>query len=193
MRRSFIRSVNITTAFFFALSISIYVNAADTPQGHVICDYANATITGDDLRIREAPSTDSRILGKLKKGTRVDALGATEFTDTIDGYTDYWIYIRTGKEYGYVFGRYLKTDHGYHLYPIKPFYNAGAIVTGDGVRIRHAPHVEAKILGKLNKGAKIEVIFRDFGTDTVDGYTDYWYYIKYRNIYGYMFGRYVGF
>jgi len=70
----------------------------------------NATITGDALRIREKPTTDAAVVGTLNKGARVEVLAHTDATDSIDGFTGYWYYIVYKGTYGYVYGKYVKSD-----------------------------------------------------------------------------------
>ena len=70
----------------------------------------NATITGDGLRIRSAPSTDSDILGTVNTGTRIEALARTPFFEAIDGINARWYAVRYQDIEGYVFGGYLNMD-----------------------------------------------------------------------------------
>ncbi|MBN2224192.1 MAG: hypothetical protein JW765_05915 [Deltaproteobacteria bacterium] len=74
----------------------------------------NATITGDEVRMRTLPTATGSVLvvKSLDKGTRVEALRKTNFTDTIDEYTAPWYRIAHGVDTGYVFGRYVAPDAG---------------------------------------------------------------------------------
>jgi len=75
----------------------------------------NATITGDGLRLREGPTTEAKILDSMDKGTRVEVLAHTDFTDSIDGFTGYWYKIVYKGTIGYVFGKYINTDIGVYV------------------------------------------------------------------------------
>jgi len=75
----------------------------------------NATITGDGLRLRERPTTDAKVLTSMDKGTRVEVLAHTEFSESIDGFTGYWYKIVHKGMVGYVFGKYIKTDIGVYI------------------------------------------------------------------------------
>jgi len=101
----------------------------------------NATITGDALRIREKPTTNAAVVGTLNKGARVEVLAHTDATDSIDGFTGYWYYIAYRGTYGYVFGKYVKTDTGMSV-PSESDYRAGGPTTPAG-----GPAALADILG----------------------------------------------
>jgi uncharacterized protein YraI len=80
----------------------------------------NATITGDKVNVREQPSIWNRIVQTLDKGTRVEVVTGTDFTDTIDGFTAPWYKIDLGRFYGFVFGRYVELDPGVTVPPLGP-------------------------------------------------------------------------
>jgi hypothetical protein len=46
-------------------------------------------------------------------------------------------------------------------------------------------------VGSLNKGMRVEVLAHTDATDSIDGFTGYWYYIIYKGTYGYVFGKYI--
>jgi len=83
--------------------------------GMTVMAAENATITGDGLRLREHPTTDAGVLGSMDKGTRVEVLAHTEFTESIDGFTGYWYKIIYNGTIGYVFGKYIITDAGVYV------------------------------------------------------------------------------
>ncbi|MBN2223070.1 MAG: hypothetical protein JW765_00190, partial [Deltaproteobacteria bacterium] len=74
----------------------------------------NATITGDNVRVRSNASLSfGYISGELMKGARVEVRSETSFLDTIDGFTAPWYEIIFEGRYGYyVFGRYVTVDPG---------------------------------------------------------------------------------
>jgi hypothetical protein len=72
----------------------------------------NATVTGDDLNFRKAPSVKSRVIGKLNRGDRVEARFKTDLTQTIGGKTARWYNVDYSGTSGYLFGGYLKPDEG---------------------------------------------------------------------------------
>jgi hypothetical protein len=79
----------------------------------------NATITGDGVRLREDPSVTGDVLTVLRKGTRVEAKGVTNYSDTIDGYTAPWYHVGYGEFYfAFVFGKFIKPDAGVEVPPL---------------------------------------------------------------------------
>ena len=66
-----------------------------------------------------------------------------------------------------------------------------ATITGDGLRVRDLPNTKANILANLDKGTRVEVMYHTNSTDSIDGFTGYWYYIGYKSIFGYVFGKYI--
>ncbi len=70
----------------------------------------NAVITGYDVNLRPAPSINAGVITQLGKGTRVEILAHTDFTDSVDGQSGYWYYINCRGTHGYVFGKYVTPD-----------------------------------------------------------------------------------
>jgi hypothetical protein len=84
----------------------------------------NATITGDKVNVRVQPAVWEKTWGTLDKGTRVEAVYVSDFTDTVDGYTAPWYYIECGDgllsygNSGFVFGRYIALGPGATVPPL---------------------------------------------------------------------------
>jgi hypothetical protein len=84
----------------------------------------NAAITGDKVNVREQPAVWERTWGTLDKGTRVEVQYVSDFTDTVDGVTAPWYFIKCGDgllsygNYGFVFGRYLALDPDTEVPPL---------------------------------------------------------------------------
>lgn len=91
----------IVVFLWLLLTISIPAYSAD-----------NATITGDGVRMRGKPSLSGEILTSLNKGTRVEVIGKTDFTETIGGHTAPWYEISHGDITGFVFGAFVSMDTG---------------------------------------------------------------------------------
>ncbi len=66
-----------------------------------------------------------------------------------------------------------------------------ATITGDGLRVREKPSLEGKKLGSVNKGYRVEALAHSNHTDNIDGFTGYWYYIVYKDLSGWVFGKYI--
>jgi hypothetical protein len=74
---------------------------------------------------------------------------------------------------------------------LEVFASENATVTGDSLRIREKPNTSGRILGSLNKGMRVETLAHTDATDSIDGFTGYWYYINYKGVFGYIFGKYL--
>jgi len=66
-----------------------------------------------------------------------------------------------------------------------------ATITGDGLRVRDKPALDGKKVGSLNKGYRVEALSHSDHTDSIDGFTGYWYFIVYKNLSGWVFGKYI--
>ncbi len=77
------------------------------------------------------------------------------------------------------------------MLPIFAIAAENATIAGDGLRIRDLPNTKAKILANLDKGTRVEVLYHTNSTDSIDGFTGYWYYIAYKSVLGYVFGKYI--
>jgi len=66
--------------------------------------------TTDNLRLRDSPNIDAKVLKTLQSGTLVQKLSSGE-EETIDGITANWIFVKTkADETGWCFGGYLDQD-----------------------------------------------------------------------------------
>jgi len=61
---------------------------------------------------------------------------------------------------------------------------SNAVITGSGVRLRPAPSINAGVIRELAAGARVDVLAHTEFTNSLDGFTGYWYYINYRGSYG---------
>jgi len=66
-----------------------------------------------------------------------------------------------------------------------------ATITGDGLRLRERPTTDAKVLDSMDKGTRVEVLAHTELTDSIDGFTGYWYKIIHKGTMGYVFGKYI--
>ncbi|MBN1573257.1 MAG: SH3 domain-containing protein [Deltaproteobacteria bacterium] len=66
-----------------------------------------------------------------------------------------------------------------------------ATITGDGLRVREKPTLDGRKLGTVNKGYRVEALAHSNRTDSIDGFTGYWYYIVYKDLSGWVFGKYI--
>jgi hypothetical protein len=66
-----------------------------------------------------------------------------------------------------------------------------AVITGSGVRLRPAPSINTGVLREMGAGTRVEILAHTDFTDSLDGFTGYWFYVNYQGIYGYVFGKYI--
>jgi hypothetical protein len=66
-----------------------------------------------------------------------------------------------------------------------------AVITGSGVRLRPSPTINAGVIRELGAGTRVEILAHTDFTDSLDGFTGYWYYIVNQGIYGYVYGKYI--
>ena len=64
-------------------------------------------VNSNYLRLRAKPSTSSKVLDGLTKGTIVKILSTTEKKETVEDETDYWHRISLEGLEGWVFGAYM--------------------------------------------------------------------------------------
>ncbi len=64
-------------------------------------------VNSNYLRLRVKPSTSSKVLNGLTKGTIVKILSTTEKKETVEDKTDYWHRISLEGLEGWVFGAYM--------------------------------------------------------------------------------------
>jgi uncharacterized protein YgiM (DUF1202 family) len=64
-------------------------------------------VNSNYLRLRVKPSTSSKVLDGLTKGTIVKILSTTEKKETVEDETDYWYRVSLEGLEGWVFGAYM--------------------------------------------------------------------------------------
>lgn len=99
------------------------------------------------LNVREKPSTDSPIVGQMKRGS----------VGTIVEKGKQWTKITSGDVVGYVNNDYILTGSAMGLFVKKNIKTKEAIVAVDVLNIRSKKNTTSKILGKAKKGAVFEV------------------------------------
>lgn len=107
----------------------------------VIADVARS------LNVREKPSTDSLIVGQMKRGS----------VGTIVQKGKQWTKITSGDVVGYVNNEYILTGSAMGVFVKKNLKVKEAVVTVDILNIRSQKNTTSKILGKAKKGDVFEV------------------------------------
>lgn len=106
-----------------------------------------ADVESGNLNVRENPSADGKMVGKMPKDS------ACEVLETVDG----WAHIQSGEVEGYVSLDYLLTG-------AEAFLKAGelvrtvAISTGDGLNVRDGASMDSAVLTQIPKGEELEYV-----------------------------------
>lgn len=66
-----------------------------------------------------------------------------------------------------------------------------AIVNSPLLRLRKQPSTSSTALITLRGGYVVEIVRRSENTDTIGGNKNYWYYINYKGLRGWVFGYYL--
>lgn len=163
----------------------------NTPNSHSSYNTTNSVFysKGNQVNVRQTFSTNSNIEFRINKGDIVKILDQSEKEYYINGYgTDYWYKIEHNGRTGWVFGKLIESKNNEKT----PMDWEGELleITGNNVNIRSEPStVIGKVQFQLNKYDKVEVIAKTKKQYPVTGYgTDYWYYIKYNDKFGWVFG-----
>lgn len=126
-----------------------YMDMAEQAQG-ALWGYTYlglADVESGNLNVREAPSTDAKLVGKLPK----DA--ACEILDTQDG----WAHIQSGEVQGYVSLEFLLTGPDAKI-KANDLVRTVAVAQTDGLNVREQPNTESAILTQVLKGEELEYV-----------------------------------
>ena len=99
------------------------------------------TVSEGKVNIRETPSTDGKIVGKIGKDAGCDVLG--EEGD--------WLHIKSGEVEGYIKAEYVLTGTD-ALQQASTLLKKVAKVTTDGLKVRTEPNTECEILDMVGSG-----------------------------------------
>ncbi|MEO8932791.1 MAG: SH3 domain-containing protein, partial [Xanthomarina sp.] len=98
------------TKFIFFITCFLFLNvihAQETACLELYKEFKNgetAYLFGDNVRLRENPSTDSESLKLLKIGDRIEIIEKTTLTNTFQGMESPWYKVTHNKDVGYVLG-----------------------------------------------------------------------------------------
>lgn len=126
-----------------------YLQAAEEAKG-ASWGYTNigiADVESGNLNVRETPSTDGKLVGKMPKDS------ACEVLDTQDG----WAHIKSGEVEGYVSLDFLLTGPEANL-KAKELVRTVAISNGDGLNVRDGASTDSAVLTQVPKGEELEYI-----------------------------------
>lgn len=116
-------------------------------------------IIANVLNIRSKATTNSDVLGKLKKDDIVEIVSIG----------DKWFEIHFNNGSAFVFAKF-----------VKPLIKSGS-VNANLLNIRSLPNKDSEKIGRLTRDKKVIIV------DEIDG----WYKIKYKDSFGYVFGKFI--
>jgi N-acetylmuramoyl-L-alanine amidase len=109
------------------------------------------TITVDGLRVRNGPGLNFQTIGHLNNGGQVSVLERNEN----------WTKISSGEMNGWISSEFIIVDNGQasnQNIETAPSNRPTAIVTVDSLNVRNAASLQSKVIGRLQKGVRIEII-----------------------------------
>jgi hypothetical protein len=59
------------------------------------------------------------------------------------------------------------------------------------IKLRAKPEEKSEVLKYITQGSILELIKQSDSTFLFDGKNDYWYYVRYNGLYGWIFGSYI--
>ncbi|MEG1408821.1 MAG: SH3 domain-containing protein [Terrisporobacter sp.] len=130
-------------------------------------------VNTSSLNVRSGPSTSSKKLGSLSRGTKVQIIQKSGI----------WYKISYKNSYGWCSGDYLVSDNSSsnnnnnNNTQEKKYMK----VNTSSLKVRSSPSTSSKKLGSLSRGTKVQVIEK----------SGIWYKISYKNSYGWCSGDYL--
>jgi N-acetylmuramoyl-L-alanine amidase len=109
------------------------------------------TITVDGLRIRNGPGLNFQTIGHLNNGIQVQVVEKNEN----------WIKISSSEIEGWVSSEFVNVKNGQassQNTESTPSNRQSAIITVDSLNVRNAASLQSNIIGKLQKGERIEIV-----------------------------------
>ncbi|MCI9189641.1 MAG: SH3 domain-containing protein [Lachnospiraceae bacterium] len=150
-----LQAAGVTSVLETKLSTEEYIALAQQAQG-AAWGYTNigiANVESGNLNVREAPSTDSKMVGKMPKHS------ACEVLEVLDG----WAHIQSGEVEGYVSMDYLLTGPDARV-KANEIVHTVVVVNGDGLNVREAPNTESAVLTQVASGEEMDYL------ETLDGW-----------------------
>lgn len=131
------------------LSAEEYIEIAEEAKG-ALWGYTNlgiANVESGNLNVRELPSTEGKLVGKLPKNA------ACEIVST----EGEWAQIRSGEVEGYVKTEFLLTGPEAKIKAAE-LIRSVAVSNTDGLNIREQPNTESEVVTQVAMGAELELL-----------------------------------
>ncbi len=132
----------------------------------------------------------SKIAYRLNLGDELTVISKSDRKSYVNGYgEDYWYEIEVNGVTGWVFGKLIGTME-YDQKSPDQWDGEFMYVKGSHVNCRSEPStIVGKVLFRLNKNDRIELIAKTNNEFSVKGYEDdYWYYVRANEKQGWIFG-----
>lgn len=142
-------SAGVASIWEAELSTEEYIKLAEEAQG-ALWGYTNigiANVESGNLNVRAVPSTDGKLVGKMRK----DA--ACEILETQDG----WAHIKSGEVEGYVSLDFLLTGPDARI-KAGQLVNTVAVANTDGLNVRGQANTESAVMTQVLKGEELEYV-----------------------------------
>lgn len=145
----------------------------------------------DQVNVRIEPNKTAKIAFRINKGDEFVVLSKSENTQLINGYgQDFWYEIKFNNLTGWVFGK-LIGSYNNSTSIINEWNGKFLTITMNSVNVRTDPTTKTgEVKFQLNRGNQVEIIAKTINMHFVNGYgEDYWYYIKFEDKVGWVFGK----
>ena len=162
----------IAELFENRLSEREYIEIAQQAEG-ASWGYTNigiANVTDSNLNVRELPSMEAKLVGKMPEDS------ACEVLELLEG----WAHIKSGEVEGYVSLDYLLTGPEARI-RAKELVQTVVLVNVDGLNVRVEPNTDSAVLTQVPKGEELEYV------ETLEG----WVKVAVDNEEAYVSGEYV--
>ena len=146
---SILQTAGVASFFESTHTAEEYIEIAQQAQG-ASWGYTNigiANVESGNLNVRQAPSTDSKLVGKMPKNS------ACEVLEMLDG----WAHITSGEVEGYVSTEFLFTGPEAKL-AANDLVRTVVTVNVDGLNVRDEASTDSAILTQVPKGEELEYV-----------------------------------
>lgn len=146
---SILQAAGVTSFLETSLSVEEYIQKAEDAQG-AMWGYTNlgiADVESGNLNVREIPSTDGKLVGKMPKDAACEVLDS-------DGE---WAHIQSGEVEGYVSMEFLLTGPNAKL-KANELVRTVAVAETDGLNVREQANTDSAILTQVLKGEELEYV-----------------------------------
>ena len=142
-------AAGVASIFETELSTEEYLKIAQEAQG-ALWGYTNigiANVESGNLNVRAVPSTDGKLVGKMRKDS------ACEILDTQDG----WAHIKSGEVEGYVSLDFLLTGPDARI-KAGQLVTTVAVANTDNLNVRGEANTDSAVLTQILKGEELEYV-----------------------------------